>query len=91
MGVLKMIPPHTCTPFCTGQRYCVEPGTHTIAVAWDSGKSLDDWRMDFPAAWELEVLRAVECPDLPKEQTYEGAERPLRETDVGWLVTVKES
>ena len=85
-----MIPPHTCTPFCTGQRYCVEEGTHTLVDGWYKGKSLDDWRRLYKNELGVEVLRAVECPDL-RPQDINAPHRPVDSDDVGYLVTVKES
>ena len=58
-----MIPPHTCTPFCDGQRYCVEPGTHTIGVAVRRGFTETDFRTD--GVLGKIFIRAVECPDPP--------------------------
>ena len=85
-----MIPPHTCTPFCDGQRYCVEPGTHTIGVAVRRGFTETDFRTD--GVLGKIFIRAVECPDLPRsivrgQPSAWVADQP---DFVGYLVTVCE-
>ena len=91
-----MIPPHTCTPFCTGQRYCVEEGTHTMPAGAMEGASLEYFRMWLsPFYPSLKILRVERCPDVPRSMLLgigpTGRRMTAPQSYVGYLVTVKES
>lgn len=75
--------PHECTPYCDGQRCCIEPGTHTF---------LDGAPLGFlwPRFFEdIEIIRATICPD-GKRELLNTRWRDPTDNDVFWLVTVRE-
>lgn len=91
-----MIPKHICTPYCDGQRYCVEPGTHTLNAIWLSTATQEEWRNYFRGL-DMEFIRAKINPDRnrkPAAMRIFGTDEPttlfMPEKESSWLVTVRE-
>jgi hypothetical protein len=85
--------PHTCTPYCDGQRYCVEPGTHTLDVRTNYILTKDRLNWQFPVI-VLRVSRNYEAPlnDRPgylRDGTPAQQAATDRTHPYAWLVTVK--
>lgn len=91
-------PDHKCTPYCDGQKYCVEPGTHTMGVASPRISDLGLRQMLSACRdWEnAEIVRVAPAPDLkPKDcelriDRYCGLAENPEPLELTWLVTYLE-
>ena len=93
-----MIPPHTCTVYCDGKRYCVEPGTHTMEIWSDREENV----MRLIANLEnCEVLRMDKNQDaVAPQKSYlmhgfndwhaDRQDQHFKAHNKCWLVTVRE-
>lgn len=86
-----MIPKHTCGPLCDGQKYNVEEGTHTLETLTTPSADINVIRRIFE---QVEILRAMECPDVtPSPMVYDLHGRLVPRypgNTKTWLVTVRE-
>jgi hypothetical protein len=83
-----MIPLHTCTPYCDGQRYCVEPGTHTVRWSTTGYRKSSEFKHKIELGYSVEVLRIKLNPDSERNSHHK--EQFGMEPDHYWLVTVRE-